>query len=298
MFTKVIVGRDGLAGGDDALALARALAPGAELVLATAYAYDPRPGRGALLGYGNALRDVAEQALRSVRAAAALPAARIVALPDTSPSRALHRLAADEHADLLVVGSAHHGTVGRLLLGDVARATLHGAPCPVAVAPRGCSGGPIATIGVACNDAPEARLAATVAADLGAALGARVLLRDVVESNLWATFGGHPVAIDLDELLDDARERARRALQETCATLPGEVEAAVVVGSTAGELDALAAEVDLLVCGSRGWGAVRRVVLGSTTDRLIHHAPCPVLVVPRSAAAAMPGAPLAATARA
>jgi nucleotide-binding universal stress UspA family protein len=296
MFTKVIVGHDGLAGGDDALALARVLAPGAELVLATAYAYGTLPSRAALLGYGDALRDDAERSLRSVRDAADLPDARIVTVPNTSPSRALHRLAEEEHADLLVIGSAHHGTLGRMLLGDVARATLHGAPCPVAVAPHAFAGGPITTIGVACNNEPEAKLAAVLAADVGATLGARVLVRDVVESDLWATVAGHPIMIDLEEILDDARESARARLEETCAGLPGAVEPSVVVGTTAEQLDVLAGQVDLLVCGSRGWGAVRRVVLGSTADRLIHHASCPVLVVPRTARAAGADTAVAATA--
>lgn len=38
--------------------------------------------------------------------------------------------------------------------------------------------------------------------------------------------------------------------------------------------------VDLIVAGSRGWGATHRVMLGSTTNRLTHHVHCPVIVVP------------------
>lgn len=36
---------------------------------------------------------------------------------------------------------------------------------------------------------------------------------------------------------------------------------------------------DLLIIGSRGLGSVQRLMLGSVSDYVIHHAPCPVLVV-------------------
>ncbi|HSS43092.1 MAG TPA: universal stress protein [Solirubrobacterales bacterium] len=41
------------------------------------------------------------------------------------------------------------------------------------------------------------------------------------------------------------------------------------------------AGADLLVAGSRNYGPVRRVLLGSVSTQLMHRAPCPVLVVPR-----------------
>jgi nucleotide-binding universal stress UspA family protein len=39
--------------------------------------------------------------------------------------------------------------------------------------------------------------------------------------------------------------------------------------------------VDLLVLGSRGFGPVMRLLVGSVSSRVIREAPCPVLVVPR-----------------
>lgn len=39
--------------------------------------------------------------------------------------------------------------------------------------------------------------------------------------------------------------------------------------------------IDLLVTGSRGRGPVATVVAGSVSRHLAHHAPCPVLIVPR-----------------
>jgi hypothetical protein len=62
-------------------------------------------------------------------------------------------------------------------------------------------------------------------------------------------------------------------------------EHSVVRGRAGAELVRAAETVDLLVVGSRGWGPLSRVALGSTSDWLTHHAPCPVIVVPRPDAA-------------
>jgi nucleotide-binding universal stress UspA family protein len=296
MFKKVIIGDDGLDGGRDAISLAKSLAPDAELILATAYPYDSTPSRFALLGYGNALREETKKGLSRARDAAGIPDARTVAIPDTSPAHALHHLAEEEHADLIVIGSAHRGGAGRMLLGDVARDMLHGAPCPVAVAPKGFTGGTPATIGVAFDGGPEARGALTVATDLARACHAGLVVREVVESNIFPSVGGYPMA-NIPEILDDLRDEAQKTLDEAVADLGVEVEASAVTGVAAERLDELATEVDLIVCGSRGWGMVRRVILGSTADRLIHRSTSPVLVVPRTAAVNQSEAPVEAIQR-
>ena len=46
-------------------------------------------------------------------------------------------------------------------------------------------------------------------------------------------------------------------------------------------LEQLSHDVDLLVCGSRGYGPLGSVLLGGVSRRLIHRAACPVIVVPR-----------------
>lgn len=297
MFNKVIVGDDGLDGGADALALARAIAPDAELILASAYPWDETPSRFAQLGYGNLLRDDTVEALRKRRDDADLAGARTVAIPDTSPARALQHLAEAEGADLIVTGTASHGGVGRMLLGDVSRDVLHGSPCPVAVAPRGFATGRPATIGVAFDFSPESEHALALAVELAAAIGAQVKMREVVAADLWPMMGGYPI-INLndisEELVADAEERMHAKVAELHTDVAVEIDA--VLGATADRLEQFANGVDLLVCGSRGWGAMRRVVLGSTADRLIHRATCPVLVVPGTANGGTADAPSAATA--
>jgi nucleotide-binding universal stress UspA family protein len=282
-FTKIIVGDDGLEGGADAVALARALAPHAEVILASAYPWDDVPSRFAQLGYGNALRDDTEKAPAARLRGSGLADARSVAIPDTSPARALQRLAEAEGADLVVIGSARHGAIGRRILGDVGRGLLHGAPCPVAVAPRGQAEQPaaLASVGVAFDHSPEARHALDVAHALAAERGLALRVREVVAPEVIPAMGGYPM-VDVAELSEELRADAQARLHAVVGALGGAVavDAQAVLGATHERLGELAGEVDLLVCGSRGWGAFRRVVLGSTSDHLVHHAPCPVLVVP------------------
>jgi nucleotide-binding universal stress UspA family protein len=284
MFKKVIVGDDGLDGGRDALALAQAIAPEAEVIIATAYPWDATPSRFAQLGYANILRDDTLKALQERREEAGLTDARLFAMPDTSPARALHRLAEQEHADLLVVGSARHGAVGRLLLGDVSRDVLHGSPCPVAVAPLDRAVGRPARIGIAFDHSPEAERALALGVALAEGLMADVDIREVVAADLLPAIGGYPIA-GIDEIERELISDAQARLDAVVAGLGTSVavHAQAVGGSVSDRMAELAGEVDLLVCGSRGWGAVRRVVLGSTADHLIHHAGCPVMVVPRTA---------------
>jgi nucleotide-binding universal stress UspA family protein len=56
-----------------------------------------------------------------------------------------------------------------------------------------------------------------------------------------------------------------------------------VYGLTGEELAAFGDQVDILVVGSRGYGPIRRLVLGSTAAHLERHARCSLLVLPRSA---------------
>jgi nucleotide-binding universal stress UspA family protein len=210
--------------------------------------------------------------------------AHAVAAPDSSPGRALQLAAKWHDSDLIVVGSDHHGPLGRVVAGDVTAGTLHGAECPVVVAPRGYAthGSPIRTIGVGYDGSVEAHAAVRLARDLAETAGARLRVIFVLEPPVP---GGSPLGYDPD-WVDDAqaaRERVQGELDELLAELGDIAEGEVVVGAPVLELAYAGNELDLLVTGSRGYGPVRRVMLGGTSGRLVRQAPCPVLVLTRTA---------------
>jgi nucleotide-binding universal stress UspA family protein len=76
----------------------------------------------------------------------------------------------------------------------------------------------------------------------------------------------------------------RQSLDAAVAGLPADVRATgrLLDGPTVDALaDLTLDETDLLVCGSRGYGPTRRVLLGGVSSRVLRHARVPVLVVPR-----------------
>jgi nucleotide-binding universal stress UspA family protein len=62
-----------------------------------------------------------------------------------------------------------------------------------------------------------------------------------------------------------------------------EAEIEVLAGGPPELLIELSEKVDLLVIGSRRWGAVSRVLLGTTGEALMNDAACPIIVAPRPA---------------
>ena len=87
----------------------------------------------------------------------------------------------------------------------------------------------------------------------------------------------------------DYRLEAEELISRTLAELDVDAVGKAIVGGPVETLVELTHRVDLLVVGSRGWGPIRRILLGSTAARLIREAACPVLVLPRGAATGEPG---------
>ena len=277
MYERIVIGVDGFGGGRDALALARTLAPHGHLILVNAYG-DRLVGVAERTVWASAMRDRAADLLADEAETAGVDAELIVD-PDAAPARAIHDLATERRADLIVLGSAHRSRFGRVLLGDIGRRVMRQAPTPVAVAPRSYQAVPIRTVGVAFDGGPQSREALAAAVGLASSLDARLRVLIVGFIPGYATPYVYPD--DWRRYVDGVHEKCDVLLQRTLVDLGDTATGEVAYGHPADELVRASAEIDLLVVGSRRYGPVRRVVLGSTSDRLVHEARCPVLVVPR-----------------
>lgn len=284
----IVVGVERSERSRDGLALARTLARsvGSALILVSVYPVDAGSAGGPMGAYARALEEEADAALEW----AARPLGGVLATPRTvactSVARGLQQVAEAEGALAIVVGPSHHGALGRIVPGSVGERLLHGAPCPVAVAPRGHWGNPrnrIQRIGVGYVATQDGAVALDAAFALATRTGATVCVLSVVEPP--AVTASIPMGWGYGDLADETRAAMTQALDAAVGDAGDRVTATgeVVEGYADDELARLSDDVDLLVCGSRGYGPVGSVLLGSVSAGVLRKSRCPVLVVPRGA---------------
>ncbi|HST40876.1 MAG TPA: universal stress protein [Conexibacter sp.] len=283
----IVTGVDGGEGGKDAAALAVALAAGddAEVLLTGVWPETVLP-LPLLMGPQTRPLEEIERMLLATRADIA-PRGITRPLSDLSPARALRRTAREEHAGLIAFGSAASAAPGHARAGRVARQVLHDAPCAVAIAASGVHGGPVALrrIVVGIDGGAESEAALTCARELAGALGAHLHVLAVLDDKLPLTFGPALPQLQLltwEEVVERQRERADRLI-ERVRQLEHVTTAELRVGDPDAELALAAGDADLVVVGSRRWGPLSRVVIGSVAERLMRDAPCSLLLVPRPA---------------
>lgn len=84
------------------------------------------------------------------------------------------------------------------------------------------------------------------------------------------------------EALAQTQQLLDRCVDEVVNQVPGAptVERVCQRGLPSEAICAAAADAELIVLGSHGHGAVHDKLVGSTSERVIHHAPCPAVIVP------------------
>jgi nucleotide-binding universal stress UspA family protein len=269
MYSNVIIAVDGREGGRDAAALARVLTA-RECSLALVYAstsgadptLDDEPCHSGAL---------AELLTDEPDLCGGTPEIkRVTAL---SIGAGLEQVAARRGAQLIIVGASRRHAINRLFSRDGVSSVMHHTPCAVAVAPAGFAENPrvLSRIGVAYDGSAESEVALAHAGLLAADHRSLLLARHVVEPRVHAGAWGTVPPVDADAEL----AAARLQLGPLDA-----VELEHVYGPVRELLLEFSREVDLLVCGSRHNGRMRRIAVGSTSDYLARHERTPLLIAP------------------
>lgn len=200
-------------------------------------------------------------------------------LVDGTPERVLR--AVSEDSSMVVLGSRHLSSLREALTtGSIAVPVIAHADCPVVVVRHAAhtSVAP-ATVVVGVDGSPESERALGYAFEAASLRGADVLA-------LWACHLPMTAvaAMVAESATRDARDTLEHVLGEWTAKYP-EVRARRQVGfDHPVRMLAEASETAVaLVVGTRGLGGFRGMLLGSVSHGLVHHAQCPLIVIPRSA---------------
>jgi nucleotide-binding universal stress UspA family protein len=193
--------------------------------------------------------------------------------------------AESENIDLITVGT--HGRKGfsKLFLGSVTDKLIHRCSCPILTVRCSSAGNELADfrrVVLPIDFSDHSRLAARYAAALAEATGAELEVIHVIDKTVHPSF--YSVGMDsLLELDSELRERAEKAtaefMKETGAAT--DFKTIITEGRPSEEITDYAGDngESLIVIASHGAGALERIMIGSTTERVIHLAECPVLVV-------------------
>ncbi len=136
---------------------------------------------------------------------------------------------------------------------------------------------------VATDFSPHSRRALGMASELSGRLGVPLVVMNAVQIPVYPIPDG--VVLRAPEVMNELVERAKQALDDearVAADLGAQnVEVVWTEGPAAGEIVRVAHEqhVDLIVVGTHGRGVLARAILGSTADKVVRTAHCPVLVV-------------------
>jgi len=205
-----------------------------------------------------------------------------------TPSQVIVDRAAAVSALAIVIGTRGLTGLRHLLLGSTTQRVVHGARSPVLAVHTGDLGRhrAIRTILVPTDFSHDADLAIATAHKLLAPLerDARLILLHAFNLPIEYTAYG-PIPTSITYLQDTGLEVERR-LYETAEPLRREGLAIETVAREGDPAHVIAEEAekrgaDLIAMGTRGQSGLRHLLLGSTAERVVEYAPCPVMTIRR-----------------
>ncbi len=285
----LVIGYDGAPGGADALALglgwSRQLSVRAVIVTVYPGPAPIGPGRVDVEWVADRRREAERLLDEALTVSSPATSVEFKAVGSGSASHGLHDVAEELGASLIVLGSQ---TERRLLATSTGERVIAGAPCPVAMPPRGWrdrASHDLGRIGVAFVPTPDGREALRVAAMLALRVGARLHVVTVVAGP--AEVMSYRIGEDVDRMyVSAAKETFEQSIEQAISELASDITASgeVIVGD--GPVETLAgmanSSFDALFMGSRGYGPMRRVLLGGVASRLLRRLDIPAVIVPRA----------------
>ncbi len=266
---KLMVCTDGSDEGQNAVAvtleLARACGSQVQVVQVVVPEYQ---GPGSELG--ELLVAEVQQNMEAIRAAAAR--LDVALQPLTPESRLPHAAIVAEaekgRPDLLILGRRGKSSLTRLLMGSVTAQVIGHSPVNVLVLPRGAALA-FQRLLVASDGSPYSDAACRLALALARGTGSQLYAVAVAPKK-----GDLDVSRETIQKLQAAAKQAGLPLKNIKGVAPQGVAPDAGIVQQASDR-----EVDLIIMGSHGRTGLKKLLMGSTTEKVIGHAPCPVLVV-------------------
>ncbi len=272
-FTAILAGTDGSERAEGSVRLAARLASLTGATFQVAFVIDTGRSHDA---------DFEREAEAALGRAATIASTAGVDSPTKvlagDPADALVEDAADHGVDLLCVGPDAGVLGGAIRIGRVAAHVLRHARCSVLIgreAPVGFPSHLLCAVDGSDDSLEAVRLAAGVAGQSGAELRLlHVIAGSARDERTWSMDPDEPSPSELAKAVEAANASGTRPIRELAI---GRAEYAIIEGAERGE-------ADLVVVGHRGLSGLSRTLLGSVSEYVASHAPCPVLVVrPRAA---------------
>ncbi|WP_353708499.1 universal stress protein [Cellulosimicrobium sp. ES-005] len=296
---SVLVGVDGSAPSLHALdwAAAYALRVGWPLHIVCTYSLPSFTAASLDGGYAalddSAIQEGARAVLEEARARSEAAGVRTTATVTTGDAAGVLVEMSREHS-LVVVGTRGRGGFTERLLGTVSSALPAHAHCPTVVVPyrseaKSEEGAPqepltvkpLRRIVVGVDGSPSAEIALRHAIRQAQAWDAELVAVAGVPVGAGAgLLAWLPASIDHEQVLADITEGLNVIIDRHEAEHPGLTIKRIVLDGTGAELlTEFSTASDLVVVGSRGRGGFRGLLLGSTSQAVLHHSACPVMVV-------------------
>lgn len=206
------------------------------------------------------------------------------------PMKQIIILAEEIRAGLIVMGSRGLGGIKRALMGSVSDSLVHHAHCPVLVV-RAVENGQEVTLSskrilLATDGSEEATVAGQAATEVAQKTDSELHLVHISHplydpSYFEEIYTGDDLKDEEAEIQREEQKLLKKQVKSVEAAGGSVAQAHYRAGRPNSEITDLAEEIgaSLVVVGSRGLGTMSRVLMGSVSDSVVHHAHCSVMVV-------------------